>query len=350
MVDDIAKVDLDPPAAPAGGFPSISDYWPDAPHRMGPPADFYHDPIEDARRPPRPEPAAPGTKPTGTRPPARAGRRKLIALLLTVAVLAAAGIAVTTLTRHRDTGTVANRAPDSGSAPAAVVDDPVATAAATAGATPVPTVTSAKPSADTHAVSAPLNGLTTAGFELASDAVTVNLRSAVLGGDLFRITTPATSGVLPRATVRGGAIRLTLARVGKTGKAAVDVTLNAGVRWSIRVSGGVSQGALDLHDLALTAVELAGDAARIDLQVPRPDGTLPVRITGGLNQLRLTTAGGVAIRVRARGGAGQVVLNGRTDNGVARGRSFTSGPFDASTDRIDLDATVGIGSVIVAGG
>jgi hypothetical protein len=29
---------------------------------------------------------------------------------------------------------------------------------------------------------------------------------------------------------------------------------------------------------------------------------------------------------------------------------FTSGPFDASGDRIDLDVTVGIGSVIVTDG
>jgi hypothetical protein len=322
------------PPIPAGGIPRISDYWPDAPHRMGPTADFYRYSTKATPRPAGlvPLPPRPGT--ASGRRTGHPGRRALLGSLLVAAALAAAAIVVATVAHRMDARPAAIPLPGPASGPATSAPPAI----------PVPVV------ANDHTISAPQNGLRTATFELASDVVSVSVRSAALGGDLFRISTPATSGMLPRATVKAGTVRLVLARVRAERKPAVTVTLSAGVRWSVRITGGVAAGALDLRGIPLAAVALAGNATRIDLHAPRPRGTLPVRITGGINQFRLTTADAVPARVRARGGAGRVVLYGRTDNGVARGRSFVAGAFDAGRDRIDLDVVAGIGSAIVTTG
>ena len=43
-------------------------------------------------------------------------------------------------------------------------------------------------------------------------------------------------------------------------------------------------------------------------------------------------------------------LDGRTDDGVARGASFLSPGWEKSTDRIDLDAVAGVGTLRVGRG
>jgi hypothetical protein len=70
-------------------------------------------------------------------------------------------------------------------------------------------------------------------------------------------------------------------------------------------------------------------------------------MSGGVNRFEVRTADGVPVRIRARRGAGQVVLNGRTDDGVARGASFLSPDWAGSADRIDLDAVAGVGTLRV---
>jgi hypothetical protein len=68
-------------------------------------------------------------------------------------------------------------------------------------------------------------------------------------------------------------------------------------------------------------------------------------MTGGANQFQIHTVGTVPARLRIRKGAGKVVFDGRTDNGVSRGSVFTSAEFADSDDRIDVDAVAGVGTL-----
>nr|BFE72912.1 hypothetical protein GCM10020092_062130 [Actinoplanes digitatis] len=109
-------------------------------------------------------------------------------------------------------------------------------------------------------------------------------------------------------------------------------------------------GVFDLSGAEVDGVEFVGGATRIDLTLPEPDGTLPIRMSGGVNRFEVYTGGKVPVRVRTRQGAGQVRLDGRTDDGVARGASFLSPGWAKSTDRIDLDAVAGVGTLRVGRG
>ena len=337
----------DPEPGPEPGPPvnwqSIADYWPDAPHRIAPPADYFTAaaPARSAQRhaagPARPSYARPTAElPTTTRP-----RRSRRLLTVGAAVLLAGGIA---------TGGVAYlRTRDRASAAPAVAPAPVSSAPTAPVTGSVPVSVAPKPSGP--ASRPPTAALPEAArFELVSNATAVNLRTARLGTELYRVRPPEGSSVRPVAEIRGDRVRLSLVTTKVEGTAAVDITLNTEVRWDLRVSGGVRTAVLDLSEARLGGVDLRGGATRLDLRLPRPDGTLRVRMAGGVNRFRIRTEDRTPARVLARRGAGKVTLYDVVEDGVARGQLLASPAFERSTDRIDVDAVAGMGTLVVAGG
>jgi hypothetical protein len=187
-----------------------------------------------------------------------------------------------------------------------------------------------------------------AAFDLVDGAALVRLRTADLGADLYRVTTPPGSPVRPRVVDEGGHLKLYLDG-GDHGTGDVDIVLAERVRWALRVGGGVDLSTIDLSGARLAAVVLAGNAARIDLTLPRPDGTLTVRMNGGVTSFTVRSAQRVPVRVRIGGGAGEVVLDGETHSGVAAGALFTPARWADAVDRIDVDADAGMAALTVSG-
>jgi hypothetical protein len=331
------------PMPPA--LPPISDYWPDAPHRIGPPADHYTDEPTEAsvdallRSGERDRvPYVPHVPPLPRR---RSRLPVVLGFVLAALLLAGAGVTGYVLTRPAADDQVSVAPP-----PAAPPAEPPAAAPSVAPPVLTPSVAPARG----KTVSAPVRDRVKAGFELVSDTLIIDLRAAELGDDLYRITTPEKSSVVPRAQLGAAGVKLFLDDNGERGDAAVIVLLNADVRWSMRITGGVKAGVFDLSAAKVDGVDFAGGAARIDLTLPRPDGTLPIRLSGGVNRFEVSTDQGVPVRVRTRRGAGQVKLDGRTDDGVARGASFLSPDWADSENRIDLDAVAGVGTLRVGRG
>ncbi|GLY99134.1 hypothetical protein [Actinoplanes sp. NBRC 103695] len=166
----------------------------------------------------------------------------------------------------------------------------------------------------------------------------VVVRSADLGDDLYRAR-PA-----GRVSNEGGRIRL------EVGAEPVELLLASGTAWDLTVRGAADRRTIDLAGARVSAVALADTATSLVLRLPRPDGTLAVRVTGGINQFALHAASGVPVRVRVGSGAGQVVLAGEAHNGVAAGALFTPDGWTGAGDRVDLDATAGLAQLSVTSG
>ncbi len=326
-----------------GGWPSVSNYWPDAPHRLGPAADpdptvplppYGH--VRDPFRLVRPlEPAAgPAAPPRdgGSAAGGPAPRRRLRPLLAGAAAVALLGGAG---------GALAVLVLDHTERPVITVPGPATPADAAPSAEPVPVL---PPAPSTPPESAGRAKRMT--IELVSSLATVTVRTRDLGDDLVRVRTP--DGVKARLTRSDGRVRLLLTRGGEPVAAAAQVTLDDELRWTVRVGGGAAEGVLDLTRIAPVAVELAGGGARIDLRLPAANGVLPVRVIDGVNALRLRTPAEVPVRFRARAGAGKVDLYGRiTRTGIARGDVIRTPPGGTAAGRIDVDATGGLGSLTV---
>lgn len=195
-------------------------------------------------------------------------------------------------------------------------------------------------------VTAPRDGLESATFDILDSATLVQLTAADLGDDLYRVSTPAGSGLTPSADRSDDTVKLRLRSDGSGGSAAVTIQLSSEVRWTLRLDGGTAQSRLDLTGADLAALDLNGGASRIDLSLPSPHGVLPVRMTGGVDQFQVTLSGTTPVRVRVQSGAGQVTLDGTTHKGIAPGRSFTTDNW-AGTAGIDLLAVAGLSALTV---
>jgi len=178
-------------------------------------------------------------------------------------------------------------------------------------------------------------------FVVAGGVPVIRLRTADLGAELYRVDTP---GGTPQVTTQGGQIRLSLAD--PPGR--VDVTLAAGVRWDLKIGGNVDLSTIDLTGAVVHAVDLTGGASHVDLTLPRPDGTLIVRMTGGVGRFDVHSAQHVPVRVRVGSGAGRVVLDGLRHDGVAAGALFTPDRWAGAVNRVDVDAAAGMSALTVA--
>jgi hypothetical protein len=201
---------------------------------------------------------------------------------------------------------------------------------------------------DGSAVSAPVGGRSSATFELVDGAAAVQVRAGDLGDDLYRISTPAGSGVTPKIVDEGGSLRVFLPAGTHGGAAAVDIQLSTAVRWTVRLHGGTNSTQIDLNGAQVDAVDLEGGANRIDLALPEPKAVTVVRMSGGVDQFFVRLAGGTPVRVRVQDGAGRVTLAGDTQTGIAPGREFTAFGWTPGGTGVDLTAAAGMSGLTVS--
>ncbi|MEU4237345.1 hypothetical protein [Actinoplanes sp. NPDC026619] len=352
-MDGSASSDLDTPVpdpdpAPEG-LPNIADYWPDAPHRMGPAADWYPDQAEPAGAASPPYTQEP--QPTQLiSPPPRARRRGLRVLLAALAVLVFVGGSALALARlvlrpapSPPAGVTAQPAtqqpdgavPDQPNAPVSVQPAPSATVAPSAAVSATPTATALP--------------FTSGTFELSGNVIELNVSIADLGNEPVRFSTPAGSGLKPQLSRDGGTVKLDPKPDGSEGNGRVDVQLNGKVTWSIRMGGGVTRGNFALTGAKLRRIDLVGGASRIAMTLPTPGETMPIKMYGGVNNWQITTADKVPLKVLLRDGAGKVTLNGKTSNGLKRNAQLNvDGGDGVESGGFGIDAVGGIGTLTVA--
>jgi hypothetical protein len=197
-------------------------------------------------------------------------------------------------------------------------------------------------------LTAPLGGRETAVLDLVDGTTSIRVHAADLGGDLYRVTALPGSGLAPRTEQDDDQVRLFLPRNGN-GSGGVDVTLAAGVRWTLRLAGGVKQYAVDMSQGKVDEVELSGGASRIDLALPKPqEQQIVVRMTGGVDQFVVHLTKPTPVRVRVSAGAGRVTVYGDTHYGIAPGKSFTAAGWADRGDGVDVQAVAGMSALSVA--
>ncbi|GIF06571.1 hypothetical protein [Actinoplanes siamensis] len=355
------------PPRPPRGWPRISDYWPDAPHRLGPPADHYELPGVDATRTGpalHTRPAPPGG-PAATwigEPPGRAGKDlKPLLLLVATAVLAGGAVfAAVSYARDRggDGGGVASLpAPP---LPAISAGTPPATPPVSIGTSPPPSppATPATPSAPSTPATRPTEEAAPGGagkpmipdaatFELATGVTQLRVVTGDVRNGFFRISVGDDSRITAKAVVDDDTVRVTVTPNGRTkGSARLEVLLDDDVRWSLRMRGGVNEAGIDLSGGRVGGIDLVGGAATVDLVVPDQRDAIPIVQRDGIGTWRIVTGGKVPVRAFFREGAGSVTLYGDTEDGVGKGTTLRDGRGD---DGIRVDSAGGVGALTVQG-
>jgi hypothetical protein len=203
-----------------------------------------------------------------------------------------------------------------------------------------------------HTASLPADGRLRATLEVVTGTPALTIGEANLGvsGVLLRVTTAAGSpppqlvaGRDDAAHPGGNAVIYLSAK----DASAVTVTLNAAVSWQLDLAGGTTRTVADLRGGQVTGIEITKGSDVIDLTLPRPSGSVPVRLAAGASQLLLRLPGGVPVRVDAAAGAGEISLDGRDHIGVARGSVFTTPDWAPGAAGFDIDATAGAAHITV---
>ena len=198
-------------------------------------------------------------------------------------------------------------------------------------------------------------GLTHAELKVTSGTAILDVSVGKLGGTLLRVSTPDGAPVRPVLS-DPGLIVLSLAGTASGGPPAqrqdsgyaVKVVLNAAVTWSLDLAGGTQLTKVDLRGGKVAGIAVMAGSDTLDMTLPRPAGTLPLLLAGGVSQFLLSLPAGVPAQVTVGGGASFLSLDGQHLTGIAGGTVVTSPGWAAATSRYDIDATSGFSRLAVS--
>jgi hypothetical protein len=210
-------------------------------------------------------------------------------------------------------------------------------------------------SSSPHVAAMSRGALTRAELKVTSGTAILDVTVGRLGGTLLRVSTPDGAPVRPVLADRGLVV-LSLAGTAPGGPGAqrqdagyaVTVVLNAAVTWSLDLAGGTQLTRVDLRGGKVAGIAVMAGSDTLDMTLPRPAGTLPLLLAGGVSQFLLSLPAGVPAQVTAGGGASFVSLDGQRLTGIAGGTVVTSPGWAGATSRYDIDATSGFSRLAVS--
>jgi hypothetical protein len=211
----------------------------------------------------------------------------------------------------------------------------------------VRTVSRSSPPTLPHVASLAADGHSDATLQVITGTPTLTIGVADLGvtGTLLRVSTPAASPA-PQLRTEGGTGNPVVS-LSAADASAVTVTLNAAVSWQLDLASGTTTTVVDLVGGRVAGIAVTKGSGVIDLTLPRPDGSVTVRLAAGASRLQLSLPGGVPARVSAAAGAGEVSLEGHDHVGVAAGSVFTTPAWAPGAAGYDVDATAGAAHITV---
>src|SRR6266568_2682620 len=225
-----------------------------------------------------------------------------------------------------------------------------AVAAAAAGGSAALALTASGPP---HVASMSRGDRTSAALKVTSGTPFLDISVGKLGGTLLRVSTPVDAPIRPVLSGSPSAVialSLTGASAG-SGTAggqgrvqgpgyAVKVVLNSAVTWSRDLAGGTQRTEADLRGGKVGGIAVTAGSDVLDVRLPRPAGTLPFLLAGGVSQFLLSLTVG--------GGASFVSVDDQNLTGVAGGTVLTPPGWATATSRFDIDATSGFSRLTVS--
>ncbi len=190
----------------------------------------------------------------------------------------------------------------------------------------------------------PRSALASARLEVTAGLFDVDVASGSMGDDLVRTTF---DGQQPRLEQEGATVtlrqRLLSIYFGWAGPGVIR--LNDAVAWELAFRGGCYRVQLKLGGLRLSGLALRG-GDKLTATLPAPLGTVPVAVSGGVNDIKLERPRGAPLRVAVRGGAARL----RVDDlrlSAADITGWQTPGFDESADRYDVTFTGGANKLTI---
>jgi hypothetical protein len=187
----------------------------------------------------------------------------------------------------------------------------------------------------------PLGSITHGRLQFTRGAANVVLRADSSMGDLYRARF---DGPPPEVHARDGAVTVQYPRTFHPfdwRKRTAEVTLNPAIPWQIEFHGGLSRLDADLSVLELGSFEVTGGASGVAVTLPRPSGTIAVRVSGGASDVSIHRPEGVAAGIRVGRGVSKLAFDEQRFGAIGGETRLQTIDYDGAADRYDLGVTGG---------
>ncbi len=194
---------------------------------------------------------------------------------------------------------------------------------------------------------APLEGVAAGRLRFTKGAAKVQLSGDPALTDLYRASF---EGPAPEIKVSGGTVTVQQRRRFRPfdwRAQSADFALSTAVPWDISLRGGMWKLVADLRSLRVTGLEVGGGASDIEILLPAPSGTVPVRVSGGASKVTLRRPKGTEARAEVTGGASQLVFDDQRLGAVGGRTVLGSAGFADAADRYEIRFTGGASQVTV---
>jgi hypothetical protein len=187
----------------------------------------------------------------------------------------------------------------------------------------------------------PLGSITHGRLQFTRGAANVVLRADSSMDDLYRARF---DGPPPEVHARDGAVTVRYPRTFHPfdwRKRTAEVTLNPAIPWQIEFHGGLSRLDADLSVLELGSFEVTGGASGVVVTLPRPSGTIAVRVSGGASDVSIHRPEGVAAGIRVGRGVSKLAFDEQRFGAIGGETRLQTIDYDGAADRYDLEVTGG---------
>lgn len=193
--------------------------------------------------------------------------------------------------------------------------------------------------------SAPLGGLTRARLHVRSGLSSLRLRDGTDPRELYRASF---EGATPQVRLRDGRVLVQYRGIPfDWRKRTASFGLNPTIPWSIESMGGIQRVEADLRAIDVRKLDLVGGTERIQIELGRPVGDVPLRVVGGARTIRVERPRGVPIQLKVVGSTGAATLDGMRLRGESAGSALSSRGWDRAKDRYTLEVVGGSKSIEV---
>jgi len=183
-------------------------------------------------------------------------------------------------------------------------------------------------------------------FERGASGIFVGVDPAMADLVRARLEGPASQVRAQNGTVTVRQRRRRSPSVGRD-EHANEILLNGSIPWEVEVRGGASNLAADIVELTLRSLEIKGGASKVELTLPPPSGTIPLRVLGGAEGLTIRHPKGVAARVYVSRGASGLVLDEQRHGALGSETSLQSPDYEHAAHRYDIEVSGGASGLTI---
>jgi len=204
--------------------------------------------------------------------------------------------------------------------------------------------------AETEDLSIPMEGAESARIKIRHGAGQLAIESGASPSEA--LAGKVSGGIEYQSSLTQGKLNLSL---GAPGRVYILVPWVRSLHWTLQLNDqlpmaldlktGGSESKIDLSQLKVSELDLNTGASDTTLTMPATVSHTRARVKGGVASLRIKVPEGVAARIRATGGLSEISID--RDRFPRSGGFYQSKNYDEAEFKLELDLSMGVGSMTV---